>query len=98
MDNAFSHTKLEDDNIILPPTYKESTGGQVVLNILIGVVLGVAAFMTLVMPSIEERLNSEHNQEIISYSEQLSQSNIRIDQLEASWPRRRETGTAPRRP
>ena len=82
MDNAFSHTKLEDDNIILPPTYKESTGGQVVLNILIGVVLGVAAFMTLVMPSIEERLNSEHNQEIISYSEQLSQSNIRIDQLE----------------
>lgn len=38
--------------------------------------------MTLVMPSIEERLNSEHNQEIISYSEQLSQSNIRIDQLE----------------
>ena len=83
MDNAFSHTKLEDDNIILPPTYKESTGGQVVLNILIGVVLGVAAFMTLVMPSIEERLNSEHNQEIIRYSEQLSQSNIRIDQLEA---------------
>ena len=82
MDNAFSRTKLEDDNIILPPTYKESTGGQVVLNILIGVVLGVAAFMTLVMPSIEERLNSEHNQEIISYSEQLSQSNIRIDQLE----------------
>ena len=82
MDNAFSHTKLEDDNIILPPTYKESTGGQVVLNILIGVVLGVAAFMTLVMPSIEERLNSEHNQEIISYSGQLSQSNIRIDQLE----------------
>lgn len=83
MDNAFSHTRLEDDNIILPPTYKESTGGQVVLNILIGVVLGVAAFMTLVMPSIEERLNSDHNQEIIRYSEQLSQSNIRIDQLES---------------
>ena len=82
MDNAFSHTRLEDDNIILPPTYRESTGGQVVLNIFIGVVLGVAAFMTLVMPSIEERLNSEHNQELISYSEQLSQSNIRIDELE----------------
>ena len=83
MDNAFSHTRLEEDNHIRPPTDKESTGGQVVLNILIGVVLGVAAFMTLVMPSIEERLNSEHNQEIIRYSEQLSQSNIRIDQLEA---------------
>ena len=82
MDNAFSHTRLEDDNIILPPTYRESTGGQVVLNIFIGVVLGVAAFMTLVMPSIAERPNTEYNQELISYSEQLSQSNIRIDELE----------------
>ena len=71
MDNAFSHTKLEDDNIILPPTYKESTGGQMVLHILIGVVLGVAVFTTLVMPSIQEKLNSEHNQEMLKYSEQL---------------------------
>ena len=83
MDNAFSHTKLEDDNIILPPTYKESTGGQMVLHILIGVVLGVAVFTTLVMPSIQEKLNSEHNQEMLKYSEQLSQSNIRIDELES---------------
>ena len=83
LDHAFSHSRLEDDNIILPPTYRESTGGQMVIHILVGVVLGVAAFMTLVMPSIEERINSEHNQEILKYSEQLSQSNIRADQLES---------------
>lgn len=83
LDHAFSHSRLEDDNIILPPTYRESTGGQMVIQILVGVVLGVAAFMTLVMPSIEERINSEHNQEILEYSEQLSQSNIRADQLES---------------
>lgn len=83
LDHAFSHSRLEDDNIILPPTYRESTGGQMVIHILVGVVLGVAAFMTLVMPSVEERINSEHNQEILEYSEQLSQSNIRVDQLES---------------
>ena len=83
LDHAFSHSRLEDDNIILPPTYRESTGGQMVIHILVGVVLGVAAFMTLVMPSIEERINSEHNQETLEYSEQLSQSNIRADQLES---------------
>ena len=83
LDHAFSYSRLEDDNIILPPTYRESTGGQMVIHILVGVVLGVAAFMTLVMPSIEERINSEHNQEILEYSEQLSQSNIRADQLES---------------
>ena len=83
LDHAFSHSRLEDDNIILPPTYRASTGGQMVIHILVGVALGVAAFMTLVMPSIEERINSEHNQEILEYSEQLSQSNIRADQLES---------------
>ena len=83
LDHAFSHSRLEDDNIILPPTYRESTGGQMVNHIRVGVVRGVAAFMTLVMPSIEERINSEHNQEILEYSEQLSQSNIRADQLES---------------
>ena len=83
LDHAFSHSRVEEDNIILPPTYRESTGGQMVIHILVGVVLGVAAFMTLVMPSIEERINSEHNQEILEYSEQLSQSNIRADQLES---------------
>ena len=35
------------------------------------------------MPSIQEKLNSEHNQEMLKYSEQLSQSNIRIDELES---------------
>lgn len=83
MDHAFSHTKLEDDNIIIPPTYKESSGAQVVLNIVIGVVLGIAAFMTLVMPARTKELNNAHNQEILSYSEQLSQSNIKIDELES---------------
>ena len=28
MDNAFSHTKLEDDNIILPPTYRRAPAAR----------------------------------------------------------------------
>ena len=40
LQNAFSHRKLQDDDIIMPPSYKENTGWQSVLNILVGLVLG----------------------------------------------------------
>ena len=40
--NAFSHRQMQDDDIIIPPSYKENTGWQSVINILVGLVLGVA--------------------------------------------------------
>ena len=43
--NAFSHRQMQDDDIIIPPSYKENTGWQSVMNILVGLILGVAVFM-----------------------------------------------------
>ena len=40
MKNAFSHREMQDDDVILPPTYKENTGWQSIINIAIGLVLG----------------------------------------------------------
>mgnify|MGYP000314437361 CR=1 FL=1 len=40
MKNAFSHREMQDDDVILPPTYKENTGWQSIINIGIGLVLG----------------------------------------------------------
>ena len=39
--NAFSHRQMQDDDIIIPPSYKENTGWQSVMNILVGLILGV---------------------------------------------------------
>ena len=47
--NAFSHRQMQDDDVIMPPTYKENTGLQSVLNIGAGL-LG-AAVIFLVMPA-----------------------------------------------
>ena len=79
--NAFSHRQMQDDDIIIPPTYKENTGWQSVLNIIAGLVLGTAAFFFLVMPANTRALNQKHNQELLTISEQLNQKNLEIDSM-----------------
>ena len=80
--NAFSHRQMQDDDIILPPTYKENTGWQSVLNILAGLVLGAAVIFFLVMPASREALGQTHNEEARRYLEQINQLNLTIDGMQ----------------
>ena len=50
MKNAFSHREMQDDDVILPPTYKENTGWQSIINIAIGLVMGAVLVVFMVMP------------------------------------------------
>ena len=43
-----------------------------VLHIVIGLVIGVAAFFFLVLPANEKALNEKHNQEMIPYLQKLN--------------------------
>lgn len=79
--NAFSHRQMQDDDIILPPSYKENTGWQMVLNILTGLVLGAVVIFFLVMPASKEALNSRHNEELRQKLELINQKSIEINDL-----------------
>ncbi|MCC8060191.1 MAG: tetratricopeptide repeat protein [Clostridiales bacterium] len=79
--NAFSHRQMQDDDIIMPPSYKENTGWQSVLNILVGLLLGAAVIYFLVMPASRESMNRAHNQEMIANLETINQKNLAIDNL-----------------
>ena len=81
LQNAFSHRQMQDDDIIMPPSYKENTGWQSVLNILVGLVLGAMVIFFLVMPASTESLNAKHNQELKNTLEELNQKNLEIDSL-----------------
>lgn len=81
--NVLSHRQLEDDDIIIPPSYRENTKDQAVGNILAGLLLGAAVIFFLVMPAKTRAINLSHNQEILKYSEELSQSNQKADDLTA---------------
>lgn len=79
--NAFSHRQMQDDDIILPPSYKENTGLQSVLNILAGLVLGVVAMFFLVTPTIRESISSKYTEEVRRGLEQVNQKSLEIDEL-----------------
>lgn len=79
--NAFSHRQMQDDDIIIPPSYKENTGWQSILNILVGLVLGAMVIFFLVMPSVTEALKSRQNQEQRANLEIINQRNIEINDL-----------------
>ena len=77
--NAYSHRQMEEDDIIIPPAYKESSGWSSILNIIAGLVIGMAAMFFLVMPAITKSLNASHNQELISYSQKINELNQELD-------------------
>lgn len=80
--NAFSHRQMQDDDIIIPPSYKENTGWQSILNILAGLAMGAAVIFFLVLPASKEALNANHNQEMQKYLSQINEKSIQIDGLE----------------
>lgn len=79
--NAFSHRQMQDDDIILPPTYKENTGWQTILNIIVGLGLGAAVIFFLVMPANTRAINSRHNQEMLVREEMLNTKSLEIGSL-----------------
>ncbi|MCI8512924.1 MAG: hypothetical protein HFE83_13200 [Lachnospiraceae bacterium] len=79
--NAFSHREMEDDDVILPPTYKESTGWQAIVNMVIGLVLGVVVVLFLIRPAWERSLNYDHNQEMQEFADKLNMANQEADNL-----------------
>ena len=79
--NAFSHRQMQDDDIIIPPSYKENTGWQSVMNILVGLILGVAVVYFLITPAKQEAMNALHNKEQLANLEQINQKSLEIDSL-----------------
>ena len=82
--NAFSHRQMQDDDVIIPPSYKENTGWQSVPQYRCGTPFGRGGYLFLVMPAATKKLNNEHNQEILQYNEQLNQKNEEISSLNNS--------------
>ena len=47
---------MQDDDIIIPPTYKENTGWQTIINIMVGLALGAAVVFFMAVPAVKESL------------------------------------------
>lgn len=85
MVKAFSHRQMQDDDVIIPNTYKESTGLSTVFHIIIGLALGMMAFYFLVMPAKERAINGVRDAELTGYLQKLNTANGEIDSLNAEY-------------
>ena len=83
MDTAFSHKQMQDDDIILPPSYKETTGWLTIINIIAGLLLGAAVIWFLVLPAMERQLNQKHNLELTGVLEQVNQKNKELAEIQS---------------
>lgn len=83
--NAFSHRQMEDDDVILPKMKAHATAGQVVVYLSVGLCLGIVSFWLLLLPSIRRKINVEANRQVVAYSQELSDKNASLSDLEAQF-------------
>lgn len=76
--------KLGNETIIHPvsASLKDNATFLTVLNITIGLVVGAAVVLFLVVPTMKKNMTAKTNQDIIVYSEQIAARETEIDLLE----------------
>lgn len=72
-----------NDTVIQPVGKKEMTGLQTILNIVIGIVLGVGIAWFLVLPARVQKVNGEANKKYKEVSEQLDAKTVQVNELTA---------------
>lgn len=72
-----------NDTVIQPVSKKEMTGLQTIVNIVIGIVLGVGIAWFLVLPARVQQVNSESNDRYKEVSELLDAKTVQVDELTA---------------
>ena len=83
--NAFSHRQMEDDDVILPKMKAHATAGQVVIYLSVGLLLGIVSFWLLFLPSIRRKINVEANGQVVAYSQELSDKNASLTDLQKQY-------------
>ena len=72
----------EDNRIVISEPYTEHKGWQIIGNILIGLLIGIASVAFIYLPVKEASISREYNKQVISVSQQLSKANNTIKQME----------------
>ncbi len=72
-----------NETIIMPANFKDNSAWQTILNIIIGVALGVAISMFLLLPNIKQKSKSESNEALKAVNDTLSTKEQTISSLES---------------
>lgn len=71
-----------NETIIQPASTKDNWGFMTVVNIVIGMAVGMAVMWFLIIPARTQALKSDSNQEIVEYSDQIAAKNTELDSMQ----------------
>lgn len=71
-----------NETIIQPMAYKESTGVSALVNIIIGLVIGLAVAWFLIIPARQDAMKADYKEQNISLSEELASKNAELSTLQ----------------
>ena len=80
--DAIAYTR-GNETIIQPVGVKDNSGFHAVLNVVIGVVIGVAVMGFLIMPALQSKKSGELNKAVAEYSDQVDAKSATLDSLQA---------------
>ena len=71
-----------NDTVIMPAQFKDNSAWQTILNIVIGVALGIAITMFLLLPNVRQQSKSEENEAVQAAKNTISTKDQSITALE----------------
>ena len=73
----------DNETIIQPVGVKDNSGFHAILNVVIGLVIGVAVMGLLIMPALQSKKSGELNKAVAEYSDQVDAKSATLDSLQA---------------
>ena len=71
----------DNETIIQPVGVKDKSGFHAILNVVIGLVIGVAVMGLLIMPALQSKKSGELNKAVAEYSDQVDAKSATLDSL-----------------
>ena len=80
--DEFDADTISDDPVIQPAAFRETTFFSTILNILIGLVVGVLVVSFLVIPALKQDIARKANEQVAKYTVTMASQNALIQSLE----------------
>ena len=81
----------DNDLVIQPPTFRESSMAATLLNLGFGFLVGACLVWFLMVPANTQKINREANEKVVSYSNTMATQSAELKKMEEEIAQSQET-------
>lgn len=83
--------RVENDVVIQPPTFRESSMAATLLNLGFGFLVGACLVWFLLVPANTQRINKDANEKVVSYSNTMASQSAELKKMQEQIAQSEET-------